>query len=98
MLTLTFQLMIAQTEKFVKDFHPFGRLPVVDDEGVRLFESRAICSYLVAKYAPTESPFRHPADAASLGVFEQMASVEYSYFDTAMSKLAYEKIFKKYVC
>ncbi|KAF5700352.1 zinc finger MSN2 [Fusarium mundagurra] len=83
---------------YVQNFHPFGRLPVLDDDGTRLFESRAICEYLVAKYGP-HSPLQRRTEQnyAQLATYEQAASVEYSYFDPTMKSLAYEKMFKRFM-
>ncbi|KAH7136763.1 thioredoxin-like protein [Dactylonectria estremocensis] len=79
-------------------FHPFGRIPVIDDDGVRIFESRAICQYLVAKYGRGSSlVFSEHRSAADVGYFEQAASIEYSYFDPSVKSLAYEKLFKGYM-
>ncbi|KAI4595200.1 Glutathione S-transferase F10 [Pestalotiopsis sp. 9143b] len=83
---------------FVQSHHPFGVIPVIEDDGVRLFESRAICRYLVEKYSQTQHeslvPLT-PADAATHGLYEQALSVEYSYFDPAMKTLSYELLFKQ---
>ncbi|KEZ44982.1 hypothetical protein SAPIO_CDS2368 [Scedosporium apiospermum] len=83
---------------YIKDFHPFGRIPVLDDGEIRLFESRAICQYLVAKYGKQHGldAARH-GSAAEIGTYEQAASVEFSYFDPSISGLAYENIFKKFM-
>ncbi|KAF5542821.1 zinc finger MSN2 [Fusarium phyllophilum] len=83
---------------YVQNFHPFGRLPVLDDDGIRLFESRAICEYLVAKYG-AHSPLQRRTEQnfAELAIYEQAASVEYSYFDPTMKSLAYEKLFKRFM-
>ncbi|KAK1701850.1 hypothetical protein BDP67DRAFT_353797, partial [Colletotrichum lupini] len=35
---------------YVKERHPFGRIPVIQDGDFQLFESRAICRYLVTKF------------------------------------------------
>ena len=75
--------------------HPFGRLPALVDGELHCFESRAICKYLVAKYVSPNSglsPSELPEDVA---MYEQAASVEYSYFDTSIFKLAFEKNFKQ---
>ncbi|KAF2647733.1 glutathione S-transferase [Lophiostoma macrostomum CBS 122681] len=79
---------------FVASHHPFGKLPAIQDDGIKLFESRAIARYLVAKQP---GPLSVPTDLAAIGQFEEAASVEYSYFDPAVSKLGWEKIFKKMV-
>ncbi|KAF5639345.1 glutathione S-transferase [Fusarium sp. NRRL 52700] len=83
---------------YVQEFHPFGRIPVLDDGGTRLFESRAICEYLVAKYG-LNSPLHRRAEQSftELATHEQAASVEYSYFDPTVKTLAYEKIFKGFM-
>lgn len=60
----------------------------------KLFESRAICRYLLAKY---NSPLALPQNIEDLGLFEQADSVGYSYFDPAIVDLAYERIFKRCV-
>ncbi|EXA30903.1 hypothetical protein FOVG_17779 [Fusarium oxysporum f. sp. pisi HDV247] len=83
---------------YVQNLHPFGRLPVLDDNDTRLFESRAICQYLVAKYGRGSAlDTRAEQTFAELAAYEQTASVEYSYFDPAMKSLAYENIFKKFM-
>lgn len=60
---------------------------------MKLFESRAICRYLANKYSQEVNLLGPESD---LGLFEQAASVEYSYFDPPFQKLAYEKIFKRF--
>jgi glutathione S-transferase len=82
----------------VQDFHPFGWIPVLDDDGTPLFESRAICEYLVAKYGPKSALTRRTDQSyPELATYEEAASVEYSYFDPAMKTLAYEKLFNGYL-
>lgn len=83
-----------QDKQYIAKFHPFGRIPALQDGDLIVFESRAICRYLVAKYAKDDSTLRLPTHPAKLAHFEQLASVEYSYFDPAVTQLAYEKLFK----
>ncbi|KAF3024959.1 Glutathione S-transferase F10 [Neopestalotiopsis sp. 37M] len=83
---------------FVNSHHPFGVIPAIEDGGVRLFESRAICHYLVEKYGRSEEASLLPlaeASAVDHGLFQQALSIEYSYFDPSMKSLSYELLFKK---
>ncbi|KAF4462845.1 glutathione S-transferase [Fusarium albosuccineum] len=86
-----------QEPNYVQDFHPVGRIPVLDDDGTRLFESRAICQYLVTKYGSGGALDKETQTLPELATYEQAASVEYSYFDPSMKSLAYENIFKKFM-
>ncbi|PNP84102.1 hypothetical protein FNYG_02790 [Fusarium nygamai] len=79
--------------EYVRDHHPFAKVPVFQDDGIEIFESRDIARYLVAKQ---KSNLGRPLDdPEALAVFEQAASVEYAYFEPAVSALAFELIFKK---
>ncbi|KAK7222955.1 hypothetical protein V2G26_010958 [Clonostachys chloroleuca] len=82
-----------QSSEYVKEHHPFAKVPVFQDGEVEIFESRAIARYLVAR---NNSPLV-PAfdDIKALATFEQAASVEYAYFEPAVSALGFELIFKK---
>lgn len=62
------QLQPSHLEK-----QPFGKVPVLDDNGFLIYESRAICKYLARKYSdkgtkliPTEG------DLKEYGLFEQV--------------------------
>ncbi|KAG8685040.1 hypothetical protein FRC11_011209 [Ceratobasidium sp. 423] len=80
--------------EYIDNYHPFGIIPVLEDEdGTRIFESRAIARYLVAKYAPNSPLLPSPSDPKAYGLFEQAASIEYSTFDPPASSLAFEKVF-----
>ncbi|ELU45260.1 hypothetical protein AG1IA_00711 [Rhizoctonia solani AG-1 IA] len=71
--------------KFIENYNPFGLVPVLevqpDEDGTKLYESRAICRYLIAKYAPESELLPNPSDVKKYGLFEQAASIEYSSFD-----------------
>nr|P42769.1 RecName: Full=Glutathione S-transferase PM239X14; AltName: Full=GST class-phi [Arabidopsis thaliana]CAA48376.1 glutathione transferase [Arabidopsis thaliana] len=79
---------------YLDNYHPFGVIPVLEDEdGTKIYESRAISRYLVAKYGKGSSLLPSPSDPKAYGLFEQAASVEYSSFDPPASSLAYERVF-----
>ncbi|KAJ7058465.1 glutathione S-transferase [Mycena amicta] len=60
--------------------HPFGEIPVIDDDGFVLYEMRAICRYLVEKY-PQKGPKLLPGPSLQeRALFEQAASVEFANF------------------
>lgn len=60
-------------------------------------ESRAICRYLEAKYKGRGTELIPSQNAQSLGLFEQAASTETSYFDPFASGIVFERVFKKSV-
>ncbi|KAH7234621.1 glutathione S-transferase [Fusarium redolens] len=79
--------------EYVRDHHPFAKVPVFQDDGIEIFESRAIARYLAVKQKSHLAP---PSDdPEALAAFEQAASVEYAYFEPAVSALGFELIFKK---
>ncbi|PSR73266.1 hypothetical protein EW026_g5785 [Hermanssonia centrifuga] len=74
---------------------PFGQVPIIDDDGFILFESRAIARYIALKYRDQGTPLLpDPTDLKAVGKFEQAASIELSNFDPFASGLAAEKVFK----
>lgn len=80
----------------MKNVHPFGLIPALQDGETQLFESRAICRYLVYKYGKGSNlVVDNRSSPGAIGKFEQAASVEYSYFDPSFKTLAYENIFKR---
>ncbi|KAH7890953.1 hypothetical protein F5I97DRAFT_1840259 [Phlebopus sp. FC_14] len=76
---------------------PFGQIPVLDDEGYVLYESRAIVRYINAKYAAQGTTGLAPStsDVHALGKFEMACSIEYSQFSPVVDRLMKEVIFKK---
>ncbi|CAE6525846.1 unnamed protein product [Rhizoctonia solani] len=80
--------------EYIENYHPFGVIPaLVDEDGTKIFESRAICRYLVAKYAKGSPLLPDPTGGLkTYGLFEQAASIEYSIFDPPASTITYERI------
>ncbi|CAE7087360.1 unnamed protein product [Rhizoctonia solani] len=82
--------------EYIETKHPFGAIPVlVDEDGTQIFESRAICRYLVTKYGKGSELLPSQSDLKAYGLFEQAASIEYSSFDPNAAPLTGERIFAK---
>ncbi|PKS05505.1 hypothetical protein jhhlp_008883 [Lomentospora prolificans] len=47
---INLQLGEHKCPEYIQDSHLFGLIPALEDDRVRLFESRAICKYLLANY------------------------------------------------
>jgi len=55
---------------------PFGKVPAAEDGDLAFYESRAICRYLVDKYAADSKVKLIPADIKKRALFEQWMSLE----------------------
>jgi glutathione S-transferase len=71
--------------------HPFGVIPVLDDDGFVLLESRAIIRYLDARLAGTALT---PAAARDVARMDQWLSVDQSYVAPHIRTLVHERIAK----
>lgn len=71
-------------------FQPFGKLPVLEDDGFVLYESRAISRYLDEKLGGTKL---HGSDARTRAVVEQWISVEQSEFSPHAMKIVMQNLF-----
>ena len=76
---------------------PFGQIPYIDDDGFKLFESRAICRYLAIKYGGIGKLIPDPSDVQKTALFDQAASIEVTNFDPPASGLGFEIIVKRCV-
>jgi glutathione S-transferase len=72
---------------------PFGVIPVLDDDGFILYESRAIIRYLDDKLPGASLTPRAPKDRARM---DQWLSVDQSYVAPHTRALAVERILKKH--
>jgi glutathione S-transferase len=74
--------------------HPFGVIPVLDDDGFVLWESRAIIRYLDAR---TAAPVLTPRAPRELARMDQWLSVDQSYVAPHTRALASERIVKAHL-
>ncbi|KAF8149090.1 glutathione S-transferase [Crassisporium funariophilum] len=72
---------------------PFGQVPYIDDDGFILYESRAICNYLDAKY-PNQGTRLVPTELRANALYQQAASIEMSHFNDPAEKAVTEMVFK----
>ncbi|KAJ3554836.1 hypothetical protein NP233_g12342 [Leucocoprinus birnbaumii] len=84
-----------KTPQFLS-LQPFGQVPVLDDDGFKVHESRAICRYIVEKYPDQGTPGLIPKDLKDRALFEQAASIETSNFSAYAEPAVFENVFKKY--
>jgi glutathione S-transferase len=69
--------------------HPFGVIPVLDDAGFMLYESRAIIRYL-DRALP--GPALTPSDTRAIARMDQWLSVDQSYIGPHTRTLAHQRI------
>ncbi|KAF8755004.1 GST superfamily [Rhizoctonia solani] len=80
-----------KSPEYVETKNPFGSIPVLlDEDGTQIFESRAVCRYLVAKYGAKSGLVPDTNDLKSYGLFEQAASIEYSSFSPSAGPLTFQ--------
>ncbi|CRG83807.1 hypothetical protein PISL3812_01163 [Talaromyces islandicus] len=86
-LPLREQYQPSYTEKA-----PFGKVPLLDDNGFLIYESRAICQYIARKYCDQGTKLMpKEVDLQAYGLFEQACSVEMNFFDVPVYALVWEK-------
>lgn len=74
--------------------HPFGKVPVLDDDGFWLYETRAINRYLDRRL---EGPALTPASSGEQAWLEQWMSVGEAYFVPHAAGLIIESLFRRYL-
>ena len=73
---------------------PFGQLPYIEDDGIEVFETRAICRYIALKYGGLGTLIPAQGDLAKTAKFEQAASVELNNWEAPLGLLAWEVRYK----
>lgn len=72
---------------------PFGQVPYIEDDGLVVYESRAIGRYLALKYAAQGAPLIPPtSDIEKTVAFEVAMQIENQEFEPSASKIAIEKL------
>lgn len=74
--------------------HPWAKVPVLEDDGFILYETRAINRYLDAKLAPSTLV---PSEPHALARYEQWTSIADAYFIPHVHGLLVELIFRRYL-
>jgi glutathione S-transferase len=74
--------------------HPFGKVPVLDDDGFVLYETRAINAYLDRKLGGARLV---PSDARGCALVDQWTNVSDAYFLPHVGPLVFEALFRKYL-
>jgi glutathione S-transferase len=74
--------------------HPWGKVPVLDDDGFVLYESRAINTYIDRKVHP---PSLVPEDPRLAARVDQWISAADAYFSPHAQPLIVELLFRRYL-
>jgi glutathione S-transferase len=89
MVTIDFTKGEHKAAAYMAEHQPFGQIPAIDDDGFKMFESRAIIRYLDGKHGGSLTP----KDAHGRALMEQWISVETSDFTPSAMKLIYQYVF-----
>ncbi|KAF7350385.1 Glutathione S-transferase [Mycena venus] len=94
---ITVSMDDAKTPEYKANLQPFGQVPVLEDEGYFLFESRAMGRYVALKYADQGTPGLIPigGDLQETCNFEKAMAIEATQF-LAAEQLISEAIIKPY--
>ncbi|CAG8510518.1 9180_t:CDS:2 [Diversispora eburnea] len=85
-----------KSNKFFVDKNPFGKVPILIDDGYIIYESRAISRYLVTKYqGKYNDNILIPDDIQKVATIDQHISIEGFYYDTPISTIIFQEIYRK---
>lgn len=82
----------AQREAAHLALHPFGLVPVLEDDGFLLYEARAIIRYVDARF---DGPSLLPSSLRERALLDQWLSVDQSYVKPHSKTLVTERVVKK---
>jgi glutathione S-transferase len=74
--------------------HPFGKVPVLDDGGFVLYETRAINEYVDRKAGPAQLV---PSDVRDLARMHQWTNIADAYFVPYAVPIIVENLFRRYL-
>jgi len=67
--------------------HPFGRMPVLEDDGFFVYESRAIAKYIAQKYAKQGAKLMpDTSDLKAYALFEQVRKFIYPNIQVLLTR------------
>ncbi|KAJ0254975.1 Glutathione S-transferase F13 [Hirschfeldia incana] len=72
--------------------NPFGQVPVLQDDDLTLFESRAITAYIADKHKDKGTDLTRHADAKEAAIVKQWSEVESHHFNPAVSAVIHQLI------
>ena len=80
-----------QKQEWFQKINPVGKVPAMDDNGFRLFESGAICKYLCEK----ASSSLYPQDLQQRAIVEQWTDFATLHITVNVSKVIFNRLFAK---
>ncbi|PVH87781.1 glutathione-S-transferas-like protein [Cadophora sp. DSE1049] len=88
-------LLGEQRQPSFLEISPFGKVPVLKDDDLLVYESRAICQYIARKYAGQGTELMiSEGNSKAQAVFAQACSVEVNFFDVPVYGLCWERLIK----
>ncbi|CAG8439001.1 4368_t:CDS:2 [Diversispora eburnea] len=84
-----------KSPEFLAEKNPFGKIPVLIDDGFTIYESRPIARYIVAKYqGKYNKKILIPDDIQKAALVDQYASAESCYYDPPLATIIFQELFK----